>query len=304
MHILITGSNGQLGTELQRLISSGTAEIGPVLSCYEGAEVDCADLPELDISSWDAVSSWFASHTPYDVVINCAAMTNVDGCETNWQAAFAANAVGPQNLALATAAQGAKFVHVSTDYVFPGTEATPRRESDVPAPISAYGRTKLAGEGLARANNPRTFVVRTAWLYGYVGKNFVKTMLRLAQTHDQVTVVDDQVGNPTSANDLAYEVLALAATEEYGTYHCTNEGICSWADFAAAIMEAFDTGCKVVPCTSEQYKQMVPGSADRPHFSALENVHLAATIGNEMRPWQDALASYHQNFDALAGGAQ
>lgn len=297
MHILITGSKGQLGNELQRLISTGRSEIGAVPEVYAGAEVDAIDLPELDISDWPAVQAWFSEHDPYDLVINCAAMTNVDGCETNWQGAFSANAVGPQNLALASAAQGAKLVHVSTDYVFPGTDATPRVETDVPAPISAYGRTKLAGEGLARANNPRTFVVRTAWLYGYVGKNFVKTMLRLAQTHDEVTVVDDQVGNPTSANDLAHEVLALGATEEYGTYHCTNEGICSWADFAEAIMREFGTGCTVRRCTSEEYKQMVPGSADRPHFSALENAHLAATIGNEMRPWQEALATYHANFE-------
>lgn len=298
MRILITGSNGQLGNELQRLLTTGTSEIGPIPASYRDAEVDAIDLPELDISSWEAVSAWFVGHEPYDLVINCAAMTNVDGCETNWQGAFAANALGPQNLALATAAQGAKLVHVSTDYVFPGTDPTPRTEADVPAPISAYGRTKLAGEGLARANNPRTFVVRTAWLYGYVGHNFVKTMLRLAETHDYVTVVDDQLGNPTSANDLAHEVLAIAATDNYGTYHCTNEGICSWAQFAAAVMEEFGTGCEVVPCTSEEYKRMVPGSADRPHFSALENAHLASTIGNEMRPWRDALATYRRNFVA------
>lgn len=300
MRILITGSKGQLGNELQRLIRDGHSEIGPVPACYAGAEVDAIDLPELDISNWEAVRAWFDGHDPYDLVVNCAAMTNVDGCETNWQGAFSANAQGPQNLALASAAQGAKLVHVSTDYVFPGTDPKPRVETDVPAPISAYGRTKLAGEGLARANNPRTFVVRTAWLYGYVGRNFVKTMLGLAQTHKQVTVVDDQVGNPTSANDLAHEILALAATENFGTYHCTNEGTCSWADFAAAIMGEFGRDCEVVPLTSEEYKQRVPGSADRPHYSALQNAHLAATIGNEMRPWREALASYRRNFDELA----
>lgn len=299
MRILITGSRGQLGNELQRLIRDGRSEIGPVPACYAGADVDAVDLSQLDISDWAVVESWFAEHGPYDLVVNCAAMTNVDGCETNWQGAFSANAVGPQNLALACARQQAKLVHVSTDYVFPGTDPAPRVETDVPAPISAYGRTKLAGEGLARANNPRTFVVRTAWLYGYVGRNFVKTMLGLADTHDQVTVVDDQVGNPTSANDLAHEILALAATDDYGTYHCTNEGTCSWADFAAAIMGEFGRDCEVVPLTSEEYKKRVPGSADRPHYSALENAHLAATIGNEMRPWREALASYRRNFDAL-----
>ena len=271
MRILITGSRGQLGNELRRLISTGQAEAGAVPAAYAGASVDYIDIDDLDISRWEAVDAWFGAHGPYDLAINCAAMTNVDGCETNWQGAFAANALGPMNLARACAAQGARLVHVSTDYVFPGTDPEPRVEADVPAPISAYGRTKLAGEGLALANNPRTFVVRTAWLYGYVGKNFVKTMLRLAQTHDHVTVVDDQLGNPTSANDLALQILRLAQTDDYGIYHCTNEGTCSWADFAAAIMREVGTGCRVEPCTSEQYKQMVPGSADRPHYSSLRN---------------------------------
>ena len=251
MRILITGSRGQLGNELRRLISTGQAEAGAVPAAYAGASVDYIDIDDLDISRWEAVDAWFGAHGPYDLAINCAAMTNVDGCETNWQGAFAANALGPMNLARACAAQGARLVHVSTDYVFPGTDPEPRVEADVPAPISAYGRTKLAGEGLALANNPRTFVVRTAWLYGYVGKNFVKTMLRLAQTHDHVTVVDDQLGNPTSANDLALQILRLAQTDDYGIYHCTNEGTCSWADFAAAIMREFGTGCRVEPCTSE-----------------------------------------------------
>ena len=300
MRILITGSRGQLGNELRRLISTGQAEAGAVPAAYAGASVDYIDIDDLDISRWEAVDAWFGAHGPYDLAINCAAMTNVDGCETNWQGAFAANALGPMNLARACAAQGARLVHVSTDYVFPGTDPEPRVEADVPAPISAYGRTKLAGEGLALANNPRTFVVRTAWLYGYVGKNFVKTMLRLAQTHDHVTVVDDQLGNPTSANDLALQILRLAQTDDYGIYHCTNEGTCSWADFAAAIMQEFGTGCSVEPCTSEQYKQMVPGSADRPHYSSLRNAHLEAGIGNGMRPWQDALHTYAANFAAQA----
>ena len=276
MRILITGSRGQLGNELRRLISTGQAEAGAVPAAYAGASVDYIDIDDLDISRWEAVDAWFGAHGPYDLAINCAAMTNVDGCETNWQGAFAANALGPMNLARACAAQGARLVHVSTDYVFPGTDPEPRVEADVPAPISAYGRTKLAGEGLALANNPRTFVVRTAWLYGYVGKNFV------------------------NANDLALQILRLAQTDDYGIYHCTNEGTCSWADFAAAIMQEFGTGCRVEPCTSEQYKQMVPGSADRPHYSSLRNAHLEAGIGNGMRPWQDALHTYAANFAAQA----
>ena len=301
MRILITGARGQLGCELRRALESGRTEIGKIPACYAAADFDLVDMDDFDISDWEATRAWLSDRQPYDLIVNCAAMTNVDGCEKDEGAAFRANALGPLNLALASREQGAKLVHVSTDYVFPGSDPQPRRETDVPAPISAYGRTKLAGEGLALSGNPRTMVVRTAWLYGYVGRNFVKTMLRLAETHDHVTVVDDQMGNPTSANDLAFEILTLAAGEDYGIFHCTNEGTCSWADFAEAIMEEFGRPCEVRRCTSEEYKQMVPGSADRPHFSSLENAHLAESAGNMMRPWREALASYAHNYGELAG---
>lgn len=301
MRILITGARGQLANELGRALESGRTEIGEVPAELSGAEVDLVDLDDFDVSDWAATSAWLAARAPYDLFVNCAAMTNVDGCETDEAVAFRANALGPLNLARASREQGAKLVHVSTDYVFPGSDPTPRTEDDVCAPISAYGRTKLAGEGLALANNPRTMVVRTAWLYGYVGRNFVKTMLRLADAHDHVTVVDDQLGNPTSAADVAHEVLRIATTEDYGTYHCTNEGTCSWADFAEAIMDAFGRDCEVRRCTSEEYKRMVPGSADRPRFSSLENARLERGLGNEMRPWREALASYARNYGELAG---
>jgi dTDP-4-dehydrorhamnose reductase len=192
-------------------------------------------------------------------------------------------------------------VQVSTDYVFAGNEPGERVESDATGPISAYGTTKLEGEMLVAAATPKHFIVRTAWLYGYVGKNFVKTMKRLGESHDVVTVVDDQLGNPTSANDLAYEILKIALTDNYGIYHATNNGTCSWAQFAQAIMEGFKLDCKVEPVTSEQYKAANPQSADRPAFSSLTNKHLQDTVGDEMRPWQDALASYIQNFDELNG---
>lgn len=303
MRILVTGGRGQLAHEIKRIIETGQAEIGPVDSAYRDAQVDYIDIDDLDISNAAATDAWFVGHKPYDIVINCAAMTNVDGCEANFPAAFAANALGPMNLARACARQDAKLVQVSTDYVFPGTEAGSRLECDAPAPLSAYGRSKLAGEGLAQAANPRTFVVRTAWLYGYVGKNFVYTMKSLGERLSSVTVVDDQIGNPTSANDLAYEILKLALTDDFGVYHCTNEGSCSWAVFAEAIMHAFHLECEVVHCTSEEYKAAHPDSADRPHFSSLENAQLAAGIGNEMRPWQEALATFAANAKAYAATA-
>lgn len=299
MRILVTGANGQLGNELKRMLKSGQAEIGPIPSAYEGADVDLVDYQELDITDADAVDARFES-TPYDIVINCAAATNVDGCEADEAAAFKVNAAGAENLARAAARAGAKLVHVSTDYVFPGNEEGERTEADAAGPISAYGRTKLAGEEAVWAANPKSFIVRTAWLYGYVGKNFVKTMKRLGETHDKVTVVDDQIGNPTSANDLAYEILKIALTDDYGIYHVTNNGICSWADFAQAIMDGFGLDCEVVPVTSEEYKRANPQSADRPKFSALRNAHLEQGLGDEMRPWRDAFATYVRNFDTLA----
>lgn len=294
MNILITGAKGQLGNELRRLIETGEAEIGPVPVQYREAMVDYVDVEDLDITDTEQVEEFF-SRNSYDLVINGAAMTNVDGCETQEDLAYRVNAKGPQLLALACKQLNAKFVQVSTDYVFPGTDSRPRVERDATAPVSAYGRTKLAGEVLAREAWEKTFVVRTAWLYGYVGHNFVKTMLGLAKIHDSVTVVNDQWGNPTSANDLAYEILKIALGDDYGVYHCTNNGTCSWCEFASAIMSDAGADCRVVGCSSEEYAQNNPKSASRPAFSSLRNKHLEDTIGDEMRSWQDALATYLKN---------
>lgn len=283
MRVLVTGCQGQLGRALKKAMAGQDT--------WRASTVDWVDLAELDISDAGAVEAWFSQQGPYDVVFNCAAMTNVDGCEADFATAFAANALGPMNLARSCAACGATLVHVSTDYVFPGTQEGSRVETDVPAPISAYGRSKLAGEGLALSQNPRTHVVRTAWLYGE-GHNFVATMLRLATTHDHVTVVNDQVGNPTSADDLAGELLRIACSDDYGIWHCTNEGVCSWADLAEATFEICGVRCAVERCTSEEWKAINPAAAERPRFSALENAHLAATIGNTMRPWRVALQDY------------
>ena len=291
MKILITGGNGQLGCELRKILSGGVAEIGPIDPTYDAVQVVSTDVDELDITNGAEVMR-FAQEQMFDLIINCAAMTNVDGCETAFEAAMAVNAQGPANLAAAAQATGAKLVQVSTDYVFAGTEERPRREDDATGPVSAYGKSKLEGERRALAACERTFVVRTAWLYGYEGANFVKTMLRLGSTRPRVTVVDDQLGNPTHANDLAYEILCIASTDNYGIYHCTNEGTCSWADFAQAIMELAGLECAVVRCTSEEYRKANPKSAVRPAYSSLENARLASTIGNEMRPWREALAAY------------
>ena len=299
MRLLVTGSRGQLGNELRRCLATMSAEAGPVPEAYRGAAADYVDVGELDITDAAAVDGWFASRGPYDVVVNCAAYTNVDGCEAHEDDAYRVNALGPENLARACAACGAALVHVSTDYVFPGNDPRPRAEGDEVGPISAYGRTKLAGERLAQAANPRTFVVRTAWLYGYVGRNFAKTMLRLARENGRIAVVADQLGNPTSANDLARELLRLALTDGYGVYHCTNDGTCSWFDFASAVVDLAGVPCEKEPLTSAEYKRRFPNSADRPAYSSLDNARLRETIGDGMRPWREALATYIENLPEL-----
>lgn len=294
MKILITGSKGQLGNELLTILKNGCAEIGPIPSAYANAEVIAVDVDELDITDTAAVMALVTTARP-DVILNCAAMTNVDGCETMLETAMKVNAVGPRNLAAAATAVGAKLIHVSTDYVFAGNGTMPYCEWEPCAPNTVYGKSKRLGEEYVFQQCPRSFVMRTAWLYGYVGHNFVKTMLRLGATRDTLTVVCDQRGNPTSANDLAYHMLKLALTEEYGVYHCTNEGECSWYDFACRIMEKGGRDCKVSPCTTAEY----PSKTPRPAYSSLQNLMLACTVGNEMRPWEEALDMYLENLGGM-----
>lgn len=298
LRVLVTGSKGQLGCEIKRCLKNMSGEIGAIPARYSGAIGRFVDADVLDITDSDAVFDDVRAFKP-DIIINCAAYTNVDGCENNEELAFAVNCSGAENLARASEKFGAKLVHVSTDYVFSGDTPGQRTESDPTGPVSAYGRTKFAGENAVLRACSRAFVVRTAWLYGYVGKNFVKTMRALGETHSSITVVDDQLGNPTSANDLAYEILKLALTEEYGIYHCTNNGTVSWAGFAKAIMEGFSLPCEVVGVTSEEYKAANPMSASRPAFSSLDNAHLRQTIGDEMRPWEEALESFLSNIGQL-----
>lgn len=295
MKILIAGGNGQLGTELQRILRKGRSEIGLIPSPYVGATVVAVDMVDLDVTDSEAVAA-FIDQGNFDLVVNCAAMTNVDNCEVAEEMVFRVNAGGSENLAFACESVGAKFVQVSTDYVFPGDDPVPRVEDDPTGPVSVYGRSKLAGEISSLSACSRCFVVRSAWLYGYAGKNFVKTMLRLGTSCDEVVVVDDQMGNPTSANDLSHEILEIAATENYGVYHCTNKGTCSRADFAEAIMEGAGLNCGVVRCTSEEYAIDNPASAMLPAFSSLRNKRLEDTVGDKMRPWREALEEYLQNL--------
>ena len=290
MKILITGSKGMLATQVITDLERGYTELGEVPAALKGAQLVLADVDELDITDKAAAESFIAQHAP-DIVINCAAYTNVDGCESNQDDAFKVNAIGSRNLAIACENIGAKLVHVSTDYVFRGDEPTPRREYDMPWPISAYGKTKYAGEEFVRQYCKKSFIVRTAWLYGYNGKNFVKTMVWLAREKGGAKVVNDQHGNPTNAADLSHHLLKIAASEEYGTYHCTGNGECTWFEFAAEIARLAGYEGVMSPCTSEEF----PTPTKRPAYSSLDNMMLRVTVGDEMRHWKDALKAYFEN---------
>ncbi|NSA78150.1 dTDP-4-dehydrorhamnose reductase [Clostridium beijerinckii] len=249
-------------------------------------------MDELDITNLEQVKSKINNLKP-NVIINCAAATNVDGCESNEDFAFKVNSIGPRNLAIASEEVGAKLVQVSTDYVFSGIGNKPLTEYDLTVPYSVYGKTKLLGENYVRELSSKYFIVRTAWLYGYVGHNFVYTMRRLGKEKEFITVVNDQRGNPTQANDLAYHILKLIQTEEYGVYHCTGKGECTWYDFAKMIIELSGEKCEVKPCTSEEYKT----PAKRPEYSSLDNMMLRCTVGDDMRDWKDAIKSFINKLD-------
>ncbi len=295
MNILITGALGQLGSCLNNLLKTGNGELGKIPSVFQAAQTDCIDFKELDITDIDKVTAYIV-HSKPDLIINCAAYTNVDGCETNQDDAFKVNALGARNMAIAAEHIGAKLVHVSTDYVFDGNGTKPANEATPCHPQSAYGTTKYLGEQYVREFCSRYFIVRTAWLYSDIGKNFVKTMMKAGRERGALKVVNDQLGNPTNAVDLAYHILKIAATEEYGIYHCTGHGVCSWFDFAAKIIEYAGIDATVSPCTTEEY----PSPAKRPAYSALDNMMLRCTVGDDMRSWQDALRAFMDNYEGAA----
>ena len=273
--VMITGANGQLG----RAVNLQYADSGEY-------ELINTDVGELDITNIDKVMTFVREVKPY-AIINCAAYTAVDACEKEEDLAFRINAIGPRNLSIAATETGAKMMHVSTDYVFDGNGTRPYRETDPTGPQGAYGRTKLAGEDFVREFSDRHFIVRTAWLYGD-GKNFVKTMLRLSETNDKVRVVMDQVGSPTSADELAKAIAYLLPTENYGLFHGTCEGDCSWAQFTEEIFRLAGKNTIVEAITSEEYA----AAAKRPAYSILENYMLKMTTDFMLADWHDAIAAY------------
>ena len=285
MKVLLTGSNGQLGRELTRQL--------------EKKKIDHVgyDIPEFDVTDKEKIAAIIAKEQP-TVIINCGALTNVDGCETQRDLAMAINAVGPKYLAEIARDQDMVLVQVSTDYVFDGAgiikdgELRPYQETDPVDPKTVYGESKAAGEKAVAETTPKHFIVRTAWLYGD-GNNFVKTMLELAAKHPQLTVVNDQVGSPTSTVDLAAAIIDLIETDHYGIYHGTCEGQCSWYDFALEIFRLSGIDIPVAAVTSEQFVRPAP----RPKYSVLENKALNDLKMNHFRPWQLSLAEYLENLN-------
>lgn len=279
MKVLITGCQGQLGKELCRQID-GLNRVQPQF------QVVATDLDSMDITDTHQVQKIVSFEKP-EVIINTAAYTKVDACETDEKTAFRVNAIGARNLAVAAFSIGAKILQVSTDYVFDGTGKIPLREYDPINPLSVYGKSKALGEQLVMTTNPRYFILRTAWLYGD-GANFVRTILKLASEQDELKVVNDQVGTPTSTVDLARCILALIQTEHYGIYHGTCEGECTWYDFARRILSLKGIDRKVKPISTEELN--LP--AKRPAYSVLENFMLEMIGLNNFRHWEEALEEY------------
>lgn len=275
MRILVTGASGQLGYDVEReLERRGIEHLG-------------TSSRELDITDREAVERLMAAYRP-DAAIHCAAYTKVDLAEDEPERCWAVNADGTRNLAAACREIGAKLLYISTDYVFPGTGEQFRRTDDPVSPVNTYGRSKLAGELAVQSLLETYFIVRISWVFGKNGNNFVKTMLRLAETKAELSVVCDQIGSPTYTADLAPLLCDMVQTERYGVYHATNEGTCAWSEFAEAIFELADKQVTVYPIPTSAY----PTRAVRPLNSRMSKECLHSNGFQELPAWKNALARY------------
>ena len=283
MTILVTGGNGQLGSAL-RLASARSSH-----------RYIFTDIDELDITSKEAVEEFFSKHQ-IEVVINCAAYTAVDMAEENEELADKINHKAVAILAEVCADNSATLIHISTDYIFDGNATTPYKEDTAPAPQSIYGRTKLLGEEAIAKSKCHAIILRTAWLYSEFGRNFVKNMRGLMSSRPEIKVVADQFGTPTYAGDLAkaiVEIIESGQYSKYGTYHYSNEGECSWYDFAVEIAKQSNLcDCKVAPCTTAEY----PTKAVRPRYSVLDKTKFTTTFGIAIPKWQESLAECIKKF--------
>jgi dTDP-4-dehydrorhamnose reductase len=272
---LVAGAAGMLGSEVAASLS-------------REFDVIRADLPELDITDEEKTRAFVVDRSPR-VVVNCAAWTDVDGAESNPEAAFAVNGSGAGNLAAAGEAVNALVVHMSTDYVFDGRLDRPYSEEDRPNPVGVYGSSKLEGERQVAARSTRWLIVRTAWLYGHNGRNFVETILGLAERGGPLRVVDDQIGSPTNARDLAGAIRELVLADARAVVNVTNTGSCTWFEFACEILDrAGRPDVEVVPVTTDAFQRPAP----RPRYSVLSMERLSELLGTRPRAWQEALAEY------------
>ncbi len=275
-NLLVTGANGQLGHELRNLFEASG-----------NRSVVYADIDTLDLTDAAAVRD-FVCAGGFDRIVNCAAYTAVDKAESDREKCSRINADAVENLALAAKQVGARIIHISTDFVFDGTIDRPYKESDSPNPLSHYGATKLQGEKLLFSIAPESIVIRTAWLYSPYGNNFVKTMLRLSRQRTLLKVVSDQIGSPTCASDLAAAIGKIISSPRWvgGIYHYSGEGICSWYDFAKAVLSyAGITGCQVLPIPTEEY----PAAAARPLYSLLDKSKIKRVYQAEVPHWEESL---------------
>jgi dTDP-4-dehydrorhamnose reductase len=272
--VLITGGAGQLGSDVRYELS-------------EKVDTVSVDIPDFDITDLEATVRYLRSVGPSDVV-HCAALTDVDACESHQDQAYAVNSIGTRNVAIATRKVGARFIYISTDYVFEGTQPVPYVEFDEPNPRTVYGKSKLMGERYVQQQLHEYFIVRIAWLYGRAGRNFVKTILRLARGSEPLRVVNDQYGTPTWTIDVVRQLQHLLETETYGTYHATSQGSCSWYDFARAILEEAGIDAPIVPVATEEF----PRPAPRPRNSVLDNYLLRLQGMDLMPPWRESLSEF------------
>lgn len=279
MNILVTGANGQLGHEMQRVAKS---------SNHNYIFTDVADgYEKLDITNIEDIRNMVKNNN-VDIIVNCAAYTNVDKAESDYDTADLINNTAAGNLATAMKEAGGTLIHISTDYVFQGDRNTPCQEDWTTNPLGVYGKTKLAGEAAIATTGCNSIIIRTAWLYSQWGKNFVKTMQSLTATHDTLKVVFDQVGTPTFAGDLAdtiAHIINTGQTNKTGIYHFSNEGVCSWYDFAKMICKLSGNTCDISPCYSKEF----PSPVKRPHFSVLDKRKIKETFGIKVPYWTDSL---------------
>ncbi|WP_293588855.1 dTDP-4-dehydrorhamnose reductase [Prevotella sp.] len=279
MNIIVTGANGQLGHEMQRVAKS---------SNHNYIFTDVADgYEKLDITNIEDIRN-MVKKNDVDIIVNCAAYTNVDKAESDYDTANLINNTAAGNLATAMKEAGGTLIHISTDYVFQGDRNTPCQEDWATNPLGVYGKTKLAGEAAIATTGCNNIIIRTAWLYSQWGKNFVKTMQSLTASHDTLKVVFDQVGTPTFAGDLAdviAHIINTGQTNKTGIYHFSNEGVCSWYDFAKLICKLSGNTCDINPCYSEEF----PSPVKRPHFSVLDKRKIKETFSIKVPYWTDSL---------------